>query len=185
MTKEVMNAKLFITKFLNNRSGATLFELILSLAILGVLIGISLANFQSGGKNESARLAARLAESTLRQAQTMTLTGAVLAGAVPSGGYGVRFDTVMPTVLLLFADNNGNHVYNPGEEAALEPVALPKNASFSLGASLDVVFSPPEGAVFFNGASAPDTQTITFTVKDSSATKEVVIYRLSGQVRVQ
>lgn len=177
----------FIIRLLNNQRGTTLFELLVSLAIMGVLILLAVTNFQSGGKNESARLAARLAESTLRQAQTMTLTGVVTSGVFPSGGYGVRFDTTIATstVLMLFADNNNNHVFNAGEEVVPERVKLPKNTSFSLGASLDVVFSSPEGTVFFNGAAAPDTQTITFTVKDSPAAKSVIIYRLSGQVRVQ
>lgn len=180
-----MSSKIFIKKFFNNRQGTTLVELLLSLAIIGVLIGMTVSNFHGGGKNESVRLAARLGETALRQAQTMTLTGALHNGAFPSGGYGVRFDVSAPAILVFFADNNNNHVFDAGEEIIVERKTLPSNTSFSLGASLDVVFSSPEGTVFFNGASAPDTQAITFGAIGSPIIKTVTIYRLSGQVRVQ
>jgi|GEM_PF-1674637 len=180
-----MSTKIFKIRFLNNRQGFTLLELLLSLAITGILIGATVSNFHSGGKNESVRLAARLGEAALRQAQTMTLTGALNDGTFPSGGYGVRFDVSTPAILALFADNNNNHAFDAGEEVMVERKTLPPNSSFSLGSSLDVVFSSPEGTVFFNGASAPDTQVITFGSTGSLITKTVTIYRLSGQVRLQ
>lgn len=174
-----------LAKIRRDYQGTTLIELIFSLAIIGVLIALTITNFRGGGKNESARLAARVAEGIMRQAQTMTLTGVAQGGTFPGGGYGVRFDPGAPTILTLFADNNGNHVYDIGEEVAGERAPLPTSASFSLASSLDVVFSPPEGTVLFNGASAPDSQTIIFEVTGSPVTKSVIIYRLSGQVRVQ
>ena len=170
---------------LNNRQGATLIELIVTIGIMGILIGATITNFHGGGKNESVRLAARLGESILRQAQTMTLSGTLTNGSFPSGGYGVQFDTAAPTIIRLFADNNNSHVFDSGEEVVPERVTLPPNASFSLGATLDVVFSSPEGTVFFNGAAAPDTQAIPFAATGSPITKTVTIYRLSGQVRLQ
>ncbi|OGY91191.1 MAG: hypothetical protein A3H70_02495 [Candidatus Komeilibacteria bacterium RIFCSPLOWO2_02_FULL_48_11] len=169
----------------NNHQGATLVELIISIGIMGVLIGATISNFHGGNKNESVRLAARLGETVLRQAQTMTLTGALTSGSFPSGGYGARFDIAAPTIIRLFADSNNNHVFDANEEVADERRQLPANASFALGGSLDVVFSSPEGTVFFNGADAPDTQAILFNAAGSPITKSVIIYRLSGQVRVQ
>ena len=165
----------------NNHQGATLVELIISIGIMGVLIGATISNFHGGNKNESVRLA----ETVLRQAQTMTLTGALTSGSFPSGGYGARFDIAAPTIIRLFADSNNNHVFDANEEVADERRQLPANASFALGGSLDVVFSSPEGTVFFNGAAVPDTQAILFNAAGSPITKSVIIYRLSGQVRVQ
>lgn len=166
--------------------GFTLLELILSIGILGILIGATISNFHGGARNEAVRQSAMLSAGLLRQAQTMTLTGTRPDGSsFPTGGYGVRFDTASPTVLTLFADNNGNFNYDGGEEIAAERLTLPAGASFNLGASLNVVFSPPEANVYFNGAAGPDTMAIPFQASGTSLSRTVTIYRLSGQVRVQ
>lgn len=165
-----------------NQHGLTLIDLILWMAIFGVLTGTMIANFRDGSRNESVRLAVSLAASTLRRAQTATLTGAVLAnGDFPDGGYGVRFDPANTGVLTLFADIDGDFSMDPGEELLDQP--LPGNAVFSLGGPLFVFFTPPDGSVLFNGATGPDTYTIPFAAPNSEITKNVVIYRLSGQVR--
>ncbi|MBI4122714.1 MAG: hypothetical protein HY462_01820 [Parcubacteria group bacterium] len=167
---------------MHNCKGITLIDLILWMAIFGMLTGTMVANFRHGSRNESVRLAASLAASTLRRAQTMTLTGAVLAdGDFPNGGYGVRFDAGDTDALTLFADIDGDFAFDAGEELLGQP--LPGNAEFSLGGTLFVLFTPPEGDVLFNGAAAPDTYTIPFVVPNSEVVKNVVVYRISGQVR--
>lgn len=171
---------------MHKQKGLTLVDMLLWLAIFSVLTGMVIANFRGGSQNESVRLASNLGSSLLRRAQTMTLTGAVLPdGDFPDGGYGIHFDTAVANTLTLFADVDGDFVYDPGEELSDDAVVLPANTSFSLGETLDVVFSPPDGDAYFNGAAAPDTQTISFISSQSEIIRTVIVYRLSGQVREQ
>lgn len=169
----------------SSQSGFTLLELIMSIGILGILIGATISNFHGGARNQAVRAAANLTASLLRQAQNQTLSGIVSNGTFPIGGYGVRFDMASPGALIFFADANGNFNFDAGEDLAGERVILPPGASFNLGGSLNVVFSPPDGNVYFNGAALPDTMAIPFQGTGTTVTANVTVYRLSGQVRVQ
>ncbi|MEK7125305.1 MAG: type II secretion system protein [Patescibacteria group bacterium] len=169
-----------------NKKGMTLLDLIIWMSIFGMLTTSMIASFRDGNRGDGVRQSARLAESLLRRAQTMTLSGTVLLnGDYPNGGYGVRFDTGQSRNLILFGDVNGNFKYDAGEEIAGSDVLLPINTAFSLGASLDVVFSPPDGDVYFNGLAAPDTTVVSFVGTGTSITKAITVFRLSGQVRVE
>lgn len=174
-----------MSKIQETRNGFTLLELIMSIGILGILIGATISNFHDGARNQAVRQAANLTASLLRQAQSQTLSGIVSNGTFPAGGYGVRFDSTSAGALIFFADSNGNFNYDAGEDLAGERVIFPPGASFNLGASLNVVFSPPDGSVYFNGVAAPDTMAIPFRGTGTTVTANVTVYRLSGQVRVQ
>ncbi len=164
----------------------TLLDLIIWMGIFSLLTGTMVASFRAGGRGDGVRQAARLGESLLRRAQTMTLSGTVLPGGdYPDGGYGVRFDTSQNRRLVLFGDVNGNFRYDGGEEIAGNDVLLPINTAFSLAGNLDVVFSPPDGDVYFSGLAAPDTKVIPFVGTGTDITKAITIFRLSGQVRVE
>lgn len=173
-------------KIISSRAGMTLLDLIIWMSIFGLLTTTMVASFREGGRGDTVRQSARLAESLLRRAQTMALTGTVLmSGDYPDGGYGVHFAISAPRLLVLFGDANGNFRYDGGEEIAGNDVLLPLNTEFSLGGNLDVVFSPPDGNAYFNGLAAPDTAVISFIGTGTPITKNITIFRLSGQVRVE
>lgn len=166
------------------RQGFTLVELLIWMAVFGLLSVVSVANFRAGARNDTVRQAAAQAAGELRLAQTLTLSGAVRVGAgFPAGGWGVRFDPGEPGRAVLFADADADFNYDAGEES--ETVFFPAKAAFLLADPLSVVFSPPEGAVYFNGATAPDSKAIVFQTAGAGLTKTVTVYRVSGQVRVE
>lgn len=169
-----------------NILGMTIIELIVSIAIFGILATTIISNFRSGERSSSVRQASRLTESLLRRAQTMTLTGSVLGnGDFPDGGYGVRFDKSQPGKIILFADKNRNYIYDTGESMN-EDILFPGGATFSLSENLDVVFSATDnGNALFNGVNTPGSKTISFTGINTTQTNTITIYRLSGQIRVE
>lgn len=167
------------------KNGFTLLELMLWMTIFGIMAAVTVVNFRGAARSDAVRQAARVTESALRRAQTMTLTGAATGGNFPPGGYGVRFDPGAPGALVLFADWSGNFNYDAGEELAGGAITLPAPANFSVPGALNAVFSPPEGRVYFNGLASPDTAAITLGAPDAAFTKRVVIFRLSGLVRVE
>ncbi|MDP1709396.1 MAG: hypothetical protein Q8L21_00720 [Candidatus Komeilibacteria bacterium] len=169
-----------------NQAGMTIMDLIVSIGIFALLASTMIANFRGGARSEGVRQASRLTESLLRRAQTMTLSGSVLAnGDYPDGGYGVRFDISQAGKIFLFSDVNGNFRYDINEIIAENDVLFPNNTTFSLAENLDVVFSPPDGDVYFNGAALPDTKIISFIADGTDQANQITIYRLSGQIRVE
>ena len=166
-------------------SGFTIVDLLISIAILGLLSTIVLVNFRGGERSDSVRQSANMALSFLRRAQTMTLSGATLIsdGTFPEGGYGVRFDSSDTNTLVLFADKNKDHLYSAGEET--ESIDLSKQSVFDASGNLDVLFSAPDGEVYFNGAATELSKTIQFSADGTDITKSVIIYRASGQIRTE
>lgn len=171
-------------------SGFTMIDLLIWLAIFGVLTGSMIANFRAGGRNDNVRSGAELLSSTLRSAQSKTLSGALAPNSdFPDGGWGVHFDSASPGEMIVFADGSipSNYIYNAGEEAEA-PIALPGGAQFSWAEQfpvLDVVFSPPDGKIYFNGQDALGKMTLTISQSGAGIQKQVEIFRLSGQIRAQ
>lgn len=162
----------------------TLIDLIVAIGIFALITTAAVTNFSAGARNDSVRQGAAIASGLLRRAQTATLTGALLAdGTFPQGGYGVRLDENETGALTLFADKDGNLTYTDATEA-LEDALLPKNVVFD-GGTLNVVFKAPDADVYFNGVAAEISKTITFSTASADVTAAVIIYRLSGQIRVQ
>ncbi len=166
------------------RYGFTLIDLVVSIGIFALVATAVVVNFNAGSRNDSVRQAANIVAATLRRAQSMTLSGAELSnGEFPKGGYGVRFDQGKPGEVTLFADIDGNFNYTDAAEA-LEDITLPKENA-AAGSTLNVVFSSPDGDVYFNGAATESSKTISITAPQADVAKSVIMYRLSGQVRVE
>ena len=178
-------------KQLHNQKGFTFIELIVSIAIFGVITAMVMVNYRAGTRNDTVRQSANITASMFKRAQTMTLTGALTAGAFPQGGYGVHFDEVDNNTMILFADIDGNFAYTLAIDTDIESINLPGNAIFeanedpdSVGV-LDVVFSSPDADAYFNGSVVDPSKQISFSARSSDASTMVIVYRLSGQIRVQ
>lgn len=173
------------------KSGFTMVDLLIWLAIFGILTGTMVANFRVGANNDAIRSAAELAAASLREAQTKTLTGVLLPNSdFPDGGYGVRFDSDFPGRIIIFADDSlpSNYRYDAGEEIENGIIELTRGAQLSWPEeelSWDVIFSPPDGKIYFNGQTSPGKLTFTVSSDIASIQKQVEILRLSGQIRAQ
>jgi len=164
--------------------GFTLIDLMVSIAIFGLISASVLINFLAGARGDSVRQSANIAANFLRRAQTMTLSGELLAnGTFPSGGYGIRFDSSDTNTLILFGDNNGDHAYDAGEEINTQD--LVSNAYFNATGNLDVLFSSPDADVYFNGATTDPSKQVVFSASETEIIQNVIIYRVSGQIRVE
>lgn len=130
--------------------GFTLVEMLVSMAIFGVITGFVMANYRVGQQGDELRIAAELVANELRRAQTNAIGGAEATfcsggdteGAVcsvadpaacPNGtcvrdlprGYGVRF-SVDPSAarrMYFFADTDGDRLYAAQERLRDDGVA--------------------------------------------------------------
>jgi prepilin-type N-terminal cleavage/methylation domain-containing protein len=112
---------MFVGKFQTKKSlystrGFTLYELLISFAIISIIAGIVLYNHRRFETDiEVTNLAYRMAVE-IRQAQVYGISVRQHAGAGLLGfdvAYGVHFETDVNDSFILFADGDGNGLYNP------------------------------------------------------------------------
>ncbi len=173
--------------------GFTLVEMLISMAIIGMITGMMMANFRGGQQVAEVRLASDLLVDQIRAMQTSSLSGrlvSVCSGGsnnlkvcepknptvscsgggvcqkrVPTG-YGLRFTTAPANSYLLFYDTDGDERYDAGEELATIPYVSTntvKLTASSAGIPVDLVYAPPYGTLYVNG-SATGTATIMLTL---------------------
>lgn len=131
----------------NRQSGFTIIEMLVSIAIVGAISGLFLANYQ--GTNKTAKLvgAAQKLVSDIRLAQNFCL-GLKKVSASEPGGWGI-YAVAGASSYIIFADLDENYNYDIGEEYSV--VDLPENVSIrsieinsAPAGSGTVVFIPPD-----------------------------------------
>ncbi len=172
--------KLFFHLLRRNQAGGfTLVELIIVVAIIGLIAVATIVAIRRGNSEASLRFAAQNLVSVLEQARTMTLSGKVPAGEAkpPAGGYGVSI--TVDDAFVLFADQNDNLEYNPASDQLIETITLPPEIKFtSLGAT--VIFNPPDGEI----KTGINDQTITLQNIKSSRTEQVWVQAATGEIMI-
>ena len=138
---------------MNVRSGFTLVEMLVSLAIFGVISGFVMANLRVGGQGDELRISSQLVASSVRRIQTMAVAGQTIyfcrnsgeitgsklcptgqdlecsegscVREIPPGGYGLHLASAPGSerTIITFADLNRNYGYDPGEEFRRDSVS--------------------------------------------------------------
>lgn len=196
--------------------GFTLLEILISISVFSVITAFATANFNAGRKGDELRFASQLTASAIRRVQTSASAGEMIGicrdsntlrdGQTCPGGsdaecaggtcrqevplaYGMHLSTADGRKLISFADVNGDHVWQSGEEYrtdSVSPGALVFMSGLQVGSSavaqLDVVFAPPKPATFFNGMTDEAAASITLTQPQTGATRTVTVNRVTGQV---
>ena len=165
-----------------NSAGFTLVELLVVMAIIVIISGVSLANWRGGEKQYALLRATNKLSQDLRRAEEMAMSAREFQGQIPKGGYGVYFKDQEKDHYVLFADLNGNHSYNSGSDGLIEDVKIEKDIQISqLSASpLTITFTPPDPTVTIK----PDdlTATITLAIETDPTKTRTITVNKSGLV---
>ncbi|MEI7452081.1 MAG: prepilin-type N-terminal cleavage/methylation domain-containing protein [Candidatus Falkowbacteria bacterium] len=156
--------------FLRNKIKAfTLIELMVTVAIIGVVISMSLAGYSGAEKKSNLDGGMRILSANFNLARSNFLSGLRYGGAIASGGWGIHLD-VSSSTYLMFADMNSNGVYDSGEaivNSGAQAFSLGNGLHFSqinLGNTLDVVF---------HGTSTPLASIVSGVNSSSTACVEI------------
>ncbi len=97
--------------FINNK-GTTLIELIVGIAIIGIITGAVLANFRVGERTNNLHIATQKLVSDIRQVQNYAMSLKSHIGSIPPGGWGIFFNTNGDKggSYTFFADTDGDHI---------------------------------------------------------------------------
>jgi len=174
----------------SNHKGFTLIELIVSISIITVLIGIFLTNYKSGNKRTELIMATQTMVTNIRLAQNNTLGSVVYNSEIPSGGWGVYISTTNNGNYLMFADDddiNENSQYDVGEAdttLGARNYNLPANVivevidikNIGITDNIHLTFVPPDPITVIYADSNTSTE-VTITLKETrdGSTKDILI----------
>ena len=99
------------------KRGYTLVEVIVSIAVFSILMGVTITAFRGVGAKDRIKAANSQVLSLMRQTRNAAFNGIVdSSGSYPAGGYGLYFDvTAVPNQITLFADRNNNRYFDASE----------------------------------------------------------------------
>ena len=149
--------------FLNKNKGFTLAELLISTAIIAILLAVSFWAYQGRGQGGIIiSRASNLVITKTENTREMAISTKEIYGIVPSGGYGINFSLSNPYKFKVFADCNGNHIFDlsgtpcNGHSELIEEVSLEKGVKINSASSniLNITFVPPSPKVFFYTATS-------------------------------
>ncbi len=172
------------------KKGFTLIELLVSIGIFIIVTGMVVTNFRAGSRSDDLKIAAEALASNLRRAQNMGLAGEQIDGMTPPGGYGVNFKLNVPNSYIIFADKNGNLVYdvNMNEELPDGIITLPKDVvitGVSPAVTSNMVFKPPKPTIYINGDPSADVLAVTLKHNLSGNSRKILVNRISGRIDVE
>ncbi len=184
--------------FNSNQKGFTLIELMVTTGMMLLLLSVIIANFGSLGKTRNLNIAKNNTISDIRRVQSLALASKDVSTGIPSGYYGLRFDTQTPSLYSFISQDNTGLDQTIITTSKLPPnvrltsiSVLKANGATVLPSAIDIYFKTTYGRVFvtYSGNSASglkegdDVITLTYTsLVDNISTVTMVINGITGNV---
>ena len=163
--------------------GFTLIELMVSIAIVGILASVVAANTSFGNRQQVLAQAVQKLALDLRKAQNFALA----PGAETDCIYGLKIDSDSSYFIYKRSDAecliDGQYIYMEGSSSKTETVILNKNIKFA-AFNKEVAFEAPEPIAYINNSSTTASLEIELSSSVNNTVKKVIINRL-GQVEIQ
>lgn len=167
----------------NQKKGFTLIELLVAIAIVGLIATVTVVNFRAGQQRDELELAARQVQSNIENARIASLSGELVEGDIPRGGYGLRFDSNSNSYIY-FADINEDFLRQSGEDKDIRNYTLPAGITF-VSPSADIVFDPPRPDIYINGNKQTNEITLELRHEAVEESRIVTINRISGRIDIK
>lgn len=168
-----------------NLAGFTLIELLVSIFIITIMSGLFMVNYHNTNQRSQLGVIKQKLASDIRIAQNNSLGSKTYDGVTtPSGGWGAHFDLADPTHYIIFADKDGDFLYNNdvNKDKAREIKTLPAGItinSLSPANAIDIVFFPPDPVTYVNVSPTTNALiTLKENVNNSMATISVNFFGL-------
>lgn len=174
-----------------NLFGFTLFEVLVTMAVIVLLSSLLIANLNKGEKQYQIQLAAQEIVQNLRRAQDMALTSFKPQGENVPDYYGIFFDKDDLSSYLVFGDKDGNGTYQSSDieiETVSIEFGIEINSLSSGNKNLQIIFLVPDGFTYIK----PDAESAIITIKKAGADclqvpkscRNIIISK-TGQIHVE
>jgi len=165
----------------SNRFAFTITEMIIVVAIVGLIAGLTLANYRAHERQLVLESETQKIVSVLRQIQMMALSKPTVDSEPPQGGYGFYWTA---SSYLIFGDSNANYQYDAETDKIIQTFNLPTSVSIQ-AAWQNLIFKPSKAEVYLNGAIFLQTANLTLTHSQTGKTKNIQINGLTGMIGIQ
>jgi len=175
--------------FSNLKAGFTFVELIVIIAIIAILTGISYPYYNSTRNSLALERAGAKLVQDMRRAQELAISGQEFSGSFPSGGYGVYFDKNAVNYAIFADVNSDGTCANNCSGASAERFQLInfenniKITNIGVGVTkVNTIFIPPNPDILFTNLNGADMGVAEVTIKialmsDGNKYKEIKINR--------
>ncbi len=175
---------------MKGEKGFTLVELMVSITIFVVISGVVVANLRGGMLRDELTLGATNLTEAIREAHNRTVSGELVGGELPLGGFGIYLNQNAPAEYIIFADLNGDLAFTIDEEVRRSKFILSSNVSLqsltpSSGNALTITFRPSKPTGYINGAITASSADIVLKHKFLQSNRTVHFERVSGAVGAQ
>lgn len=164
-----------------NKNGFTLVEIMLVMAIIGVMSAMVFSSLRSGKEQKAVEGEARRVASAIREVQNYALTGKQISGQIPCR-FGVGSIAIGNTSMVLRESHRTGSSCSAGASAdAAIPgmtVSLSNGVRFTADVNASFFFTVPRGELNPNGNATP----IGLRLGKGSTTYSVCVYP-GGQVK--
>ncbi len=173
----------------NKQFGITLLEIIIVIAIIGILSAIIIPNYKDAQASFALERSAHKLSQDIRRAAEMALAAEECCGGIIPPRYGIY---ISMSELVLFADTKPpKGIYSDQDDIIdtldLEDKVFIKDINVGSPPKTSITFEPPAPtvAIKWDNESDPGADVIiTLARSDSSETKKVIVSR-SGLVSVE
>lgn len=175
-------------------AGFTLFELLVTLAILTVISSLIFANYPEFQAGVSLKRTAQEIALSVREAEVYAI--AVKGWEEEYEGYGIHFESVSPSYYLLFSDLDNNKSYDGGDEL-VKTFAIQTNDKITnlcgydtigtpfCGLSyLDIIFYRPTPAATLKGEGT-DFSYVEIEITSPRGKQKNLHIEVNGQISIQ
>jgi prepilin-type N-terminal cleavage/methylation domain-containing protein len=161
-------------------AGFTLIELLIAMSIIGLIFTFVMLDYRSIEKDFALQRSAHKLIQDIRSAQNMAAVTKETGGVIPER-YGVYLDTDNPTEYILFADVNGDGIYDPNEDIDLnageDPLEFETRisiAGITPSSPLHITFYSPEPTtvlIYGSGLFEADEVSISLNYQEGEGKK--------------
>ena len=150
-SKDIQNSKF---KIQNSSNGFTLIELIIAIAIMGIMFAVTVPQYTKYRNSKALFLGAEQIVGDIRMVQNYSYSILKDNGSFPIGGYGIHFSKDSDHYII-FADD-GDKEY-AGSSENFKEIKLPEGVKITSlkvdttdNPDVDLIFVPPYGRVFIS-----------------------------------